>query len=128
MQDIFFKETSMKKFLAIYTGTPTSAGSKKWDSMSEADQKKKTQQGMEAWIQWGKKHEKFILEGGGPLGKTKKIDGSGISDIRNYMAAYAVVEAETHEAAAKMFINHPHFAIFPGDSVEIMEVLPVPSM
>jgi hypothetical protein len=25
-----------------------------------------------------------------------------------------------------MFENHPHFTIFPGDSVEIMECLPIP--
>ena len=118
----------MKKFLAIYTGTPDSASSKKWDAMSESEQKQKTQQGMEGWIQWGKNHGRFILENGGPLGKTKKINPSGISDIRNYMAAYTIVEAESHEAAAKMFINHPHFSIFPGDSVEIMEVMPVPTM
>ena len=39
----------------------------------------------------------------------------------------SVVRAETHEAAARMFENHPHFAIFPGDSVEIMECLPIPT-
>jgi len=32
----------------------------------------------------------------------------------------------THAAAARMFADHPHFAIFPGDSVEIMECLPIP--
>jgi hypothetical protein len=31
-----------------------------------------------------------------------------------------------HEAAAKLFENHPHFVIFPGESVEIMPVLPIP--
>ena len=29
-------------------------------------------------------------------------------------------------AAAKLFENHPHFTIFPGESVEIMPVLPIP--
>jgi hypothetical protein len=38
-----------------------------------------------------------------------------------------IVEAESHEAAARLFENHPHFAIFPGDSVEIMEFVPIPS-
>ena len=42
------------------------------------------------------------------------------------MAAYTVVQAESHEAAAKLFLNHPHFTIFPGDGVEIMECLPIP--
>ena len=37
-----------------------------------------------------------------------------------------MVRADSHEAAAKMFLNHPHFAIFPGDAVEVMEVLPIP--
>ena len=27
---------------------------------------------------------------------------------------------------AKLFEKHPHFTIFPGDSVEIMECLPIP--
>jgi len=42
------------------------------------------------------------------------------------MVGYVLVQAESHEAAAKMFERHPHFTIFPGDSVEIMEVLPIP--
>jgi hypothetical protein len=37
-----------------------------------------------------------------------------------------IVEAESHEAAAALFSEHPHFAVFPGDSVEIMECLPIP--
>jgi hypothetical protein len=37
-----------------------------------------------------------------------------------------VVRAESHEAAVKLFENHPHFAIFPGDGVEVMPVLPIP--
>ena len=49
-----------------------------------------------------------------------------VSDARNNLAAYTIVQAESHEAAAKIFENHPHFAIFPGDSVEIMECLPLP--
>jgi hypothetical protein len=49
-----------------------------------------------------------------------------VSDIKNSMTGYVVVQAESHEAAAGMFKNHPHFAIFPGDSVEIMECLPMP--
>jgi hypothetical protein len=65
---------------------------------------------------------------GGPLGRTKRASASGVSDMRNNLTGYTIVQAESHEAAAKMFENHPHFAIFPGDSVEIMEVLPIPGM
>jgi hypothetical protein len=77
-------------------------------------------------MKWGTTHAKSIVVEGGPLGKTKRVSPQGVSDITNTMTGYVVVQAESHEAAAKMFENHPHFTIFPGDSVEIMEVLPIP--
>jgi hypothetical protein len=42
------------------------------------------------------------------------------------MSGFVIVKAESHEEAAKMFENHPQFTIFPGDGVEVMEVLPIP--
>ncbi len=63
---------------------------------------------------------------GQPLGKTKKITQSGVTDVSNEMGAFTIVSADSHEAAAKLFENHPHFAIFPGESVEVMPVLPIP--
>jgi len=36
--------------------------------------------------------------------------------------------AAASEAAAKMFQNHPHSSIFPGDGVEIMEELAIPGL
>jgi hypothetical protein len=63
---------------------------------------------------------------GGPLGKTKKVTQRGAEDTSNNMGAFMVVHADSHEAAAKLFEEHPHFTIFPGDSVEIMPVLPIP--
>jgi hypothetical protein len=67
-----------------------------------------------------------IVSMGGPLGKTKKVSEHGITDTGNEMGAFIVVRADSHEAAAKLFENHPHFTIFPGESVEVMPVLPIP--
>jgi hypothetical protein len=39
--------------------------------------------------------------------------------VTNELGAFVVVRADSHEAAAKMFENHPHFTIFPGETVEI---------
>jgi hypothetical protein len=114
----------MKKFLAVYTGT--SQAMEKWKALNEGVAKEKTEKGIKAWGDWGKKYGKQIKEMGGPLGVTKKVDAKGISDINNHMSAFTVVEAESHEAAAKMFIEHPHFTIFPGDGVEIMEIKAIP--
>ena len=81
---------------------------------------------MNGWMEWSTENAKSIVDGGGPLGKTKRINAKGISDAKNEICAYTIVRAESHEAAARLFLNHPHFMIFPGDSVEIMECLPIP--
>jgi hypothetical protein len=68
----------------------------------------------------------IIVETGGPLGKTKLVGPQGVSDIRNNMSGYVVIKAESHDAAAKLFEKHPSFSIFPGEAVEIMEIMPIP--
>jgi hypothetical protein len=116
----------MKKFLAIYLGSPTALEKSGWNTMDESKRKKLEASGMKAWGEWMMTHQAAIVEPGGPLGKTKRTAAKGIADSKNSMAGYVVVQAESHEAAAKMFEHHPHFTIFPGDSVEIMECLPIP--
>jgi F420-dependent methylenetetrahydromethanopterin dehydrogenase len=83
--------------------------------------------GMAAWEKWMSDHARQVVDSGGPLGKTKKTSKAGVAEAQNAVAGYVIVEADSHDAAARMFLNHPHFAIFPGDSVEIMEVLPIPT-
>lgn len=114
----------MKKFMAVYMGSP--AGRVEWDKLDERKRKEREAAGMKAWGDWVATHQAAIVEMGGPLGKTKLTNAKGISDIKNLLTGYTVVQAESHDAAARMFTNHPHFAIFPGDSVEIMECLPIP--
>jgi hypothetical protein len=43
------------------------------------------------------------------------------------MMLYAIVEAESHEAAAKTFEGHPHLQI-PQASIEVMEISPLHGM
>jgi hypothetical protein len=116
----------MKKFLAIFTGTPEARGKAGWDSMDETKRKELEKKGIAAWGEWMQTHHSSVVETGGPVGKTKRIGPGGITDIRNNIAGYVVVQAESHQAAAQLFIHHPHFAIFPGDAVEVMECLPIP--
>ena len=116
----------MRKFLAIYTGSQAAREKSGWDKLSDADRKQIERRGIQAWMDWGRTHQAAIVETGAPLGKTKRAGPDGVSDIKNAMAGYVVVQAESHEAAAKMFEGHPHFTIFPGDGVEIMECLALP--
>lgn len=109
----------MKNFLAIYMGHMNAQVTRPDDATIA--------KGMAAWQKWMTDHADAVVVTGGPLGKTKKVDKSGISDTRNAMTGYVVVRAESHEAAARMFEGHPHFAIFPGAGVEVMECPPIPT-
>lgn len=115
----------MKKFLAIYRGNPMK-GNEEWNNLSEDESKVRIQQGMEAWGKWMQDYASNIIDPGGPLGKTLQVNNDGISSIVNRDCGYVIIEAATHEEAAKKFLKHPHFSIFPGENVEIMECLPIP--
>jgi hypothetical protein len=113
-------------YLAVFLGSKTSPRMKAWMALPEAERRAKEREGMAAWKAWVEKHQAVISAMGGPLGKTKKVSASGIEDVGNEIGAFTVVRAETHAAAAKLFEGHPHFTIFPGESVEIMPILPIP--
>jgi hypothetical protein len=113
-------------YLAVFLGSKISPKMTAWNALPEEQRRAKEREGMAAWKAWVEEHQDAILGMGGPLGKTKKVTQRGIDDVSNEMGAYTVVRAESHEAAAKLFKNHPHFVIFPGESVEIMPILPIP--
>ena len=114
-------------YLAVFLGSKTSPRMQAWMALPEAERRAKEQEGIAAWKAWVAKHQAAVSVMGGPLGKTKKITARGSEDVSNEMGAFAVVRAESHAAAAKLFENHPHFAIFPGESVEVMPILPIPA-
>jgi len=115
----------MKRYLAVFTGSPAAMAS--WEALPQAERQQRQTQGMAAWKKWASDNAAAIVEMGGPLSRTKLVSRSGVSDIRNNLAAFTIVQAESQEAAARLFLNHPHFTLFPGEGVEVMEVLPVPA-
>lgn len=115
----------MKRFLAVFTGSPDAMA--RWQTLSDAERRTRQADGVAAWKKWASDHSGSIVEIGGPLSRTKLVSNAGVTDIRNHLAAFTVVHAESQEAAARLFLGHPHFTIFPGEGVEVMEVLPVPT-
>ena len=113
-------------YLAVFHGSKTSPRRAAWDALPEADRRAKEREGMGAWKAWIERNHEAIVDMGGPLGKTKRATQRGVEDTSNSLSAFTLVRADSHEAAAKLFEGHPHFAIFPGDSVEIMPVLAIP--
>jgi len=115
----------MKTYLAVFLGKPEAM--KAWKGLPESERKDREKRGIGAWHEWVAKNKSAVAEMGSPLGKTKRTDKNGISDARNELGGWIVVKANSQEEAAKLFLNHPHFTIFPGDRIEVMECLPMPS-
>ncbi len=115
----------MKTFLAVFTTASNERA--QWEALDEQTRNDRAKAGMIAWHKWMADHQDILVDHGGPLGKTKKASTAGVHDVSNNLGGYVKVRAESHEAAAKLFENHPSFAIFPGEGVEVMEVLPIPT-
>jgi hypothetical protein len=113
----------MKKFMVLYM-----ANGAEFESMMKNATPEQQKKGMEAWMKWMGDHKASLVDGGAPLGKTKRVDAKGASDTRNDVGGYSIVQAETADGAAKLFgKDHPHLQI-PGAWVEVMEVRHVPGM
>jgi hypothetical protein len=113
----------MKKFLVLYM-----AKGAEFEKMMKNATPEQQKKGMEAWMKWMGDHKASIVEGGAPLGKTKKVDLKGASDTKNDIGGYSIVQAETAGAATKIFgKDHPHLQM-PGAWIEVIEVMHVPGM
>lgn len=111
----------MKKYFALYLAPI--AEIEKWMAKTTPEEMKAS---MEEWMKWMKDHEGIFSDVGAPLGKTKRLTAEGISDTKNDVTGYSIVEAETHEEAVKKLQGHPHLQI-PGGSIEVMGVTEMPA-
>ena len=91
-----------------------------WQKLPEAERKTQELQMQSQWNAWMSEHKGFLTETAG-VGKPKRITSKGIEDSRNDIMMYSFVEAESLEAAADMFKNHPHFGI-PDGWIEVMPI------
>ncbi len=107
----------MPRFLAVYTMKPENVV--RFRALPKAEQDAVDAAGLPQWVAWEKANAASLRDRG-MVGKTKRITKDGIVDAQNDICGYVVVEAGSIDGAAKLFANHPHFAIFPGDGVDIM--------
>ena len=113
----------MKKFVTLFM--VKNADLQAMMKTATPEQHKK---GMEGWMKWMNEHQAALVDGGAPLGKTKRVDAKGASDITNDVCGYSIIQAESADAAARMFgKDHPHLQM-PGAWVEIIEIMPIPGM
>ena len=44
----------------------------------------------------------------------------GVEGAVNTICGYEVMEADDLDAAAAIFVGHPHLTVFPGDAVDVL--------
>ena len=99
----------MKKFLVTYLAPASVIDD--WKK-TEPEQRKAAEEKMMAeWKTWMSEHAKVFADKGAGVGKTKRVTAQGVSDTKNDVMLYAIVEAESHDAAARIFDRHPHLQI-----------------
>ncbi|HWU18193.1 MAG TPA: hypothetical protein VN155_10965 [Devosia sp.] len=114
----------MPRFLAVYTMKPEDLA--RFRSLPKSEQDAVDAQGLQQWAAWEEKNAASFPDRGGMVGRTTRVTKDGIAPATNPFCGYIIVEAATIEAAARLFENHPHFAIFPGDGVDIMPFITEP--
>ncbi len=79
---------------------------------------------MAEWDAWmATNHSHFVSTAG--AGKTKLVTKGSVVDSKNDVMLFSIVEAESHEAAADLFKDHPHFGI-PDGTIEVMPMSSIP--
>lgn len=110
-------------YLAVFLSNKSSQRWQAWYAMTEDERSAKIEIGLAALRAWDEAHQADIVYSGGPLGPTKRTSADGIADVVNELTVFVVVRAPSHQDAAKLFEGHPHFTIFPCDSVDVMPLL-----
>jgi hypothetical protein len=92
----------------------------------EAERKEAEGKMQADWQTWAAANASSVTETAG-AGKTKRITKDGIADVKNDIMMTSIAEADSDDAAAKLFANHPHFGI-PEASIEVMPLNYLPGM
>jgi hypothetical protein len=109
----------MKKFLAVFVA-PLASYDKMKEQMSKMTPEQK-KAGMAKWKEWMDAHKADIVDPGAPVGSAKRVSKSGVSDMRNEIGGYMIVQAESAEKAAEIFKDAPHGEI-ENAVVDVMEM------
>ena len=113
----------MQKYLVLYLAPAAVLAD--WAKTDPGQRKVAEEKMQDEWRHWMKNHDKMLADQGGGVGKTKRISAKGLSEGKNDIMLYSIVEAQSQDAAAKSFQNHPHLQI-PEASIEVMAINPMP--
>ena len=108
----------MSRFLVLYL-TPASV-LEEWMNKDPEERKAEEAKMGADWNAWTEKNGSMVMETNG-AGKTKRVTPDGVADVKNDVMMYSIVEADSQEAAAAIFVDHPHLQI-PQATIDIMAI------
>ena len=112
----------MKKFMALYMAPAATIAETMRTTTPE-----QMQAGMEQWMEWRRKNQNSVVDLGTPLGKTKRIAAAGVSDTRNEITGYSIVQGDSLDSVARIFRDHPHLQMS-GATVDLLECMEISGM
>jgi hypothetical protein len=111
----------MKYFTVLYIAPVNTLD--EWMKKPETERKEVEAKMQQEWGTWLSEHKDAVLNTIS-FGVTKRVSKNGIEDARNGLMLSSYVAAESLEAVAELFKDHPHLGI-PGATIEIMEARPM---
>lgn len=114
-------DTAVKKFMVFFS-IPL-ATMTEWQKTEPQQREASEKKMMQDWATWSAAHAEMIqsTEVGG---KTKNVVATAVSDTRNDIVLYSLVQGASHDAVAQAYQSHPHLQI-PNASIQVMEVKPM---
>lgn len=97
-----------------------------WMAKPEEERKEGEAKFMQEWNDWLASHKDSVLKTIS-MGKTKVVTAGGVEDVRSEYMMSSYVQAESLEAAAEIFKNHPHLKMGQG-RIEIVETKEMDTM
>ena len=110
---------AMGKFLAVLNGAADDADKAEFTEQQRSEF-------MNAWAAWAQRNQHALVDPGAPLFRKKLVTVQGVEDFTDSKTGYAIVEAESHDDAVRLFSDHPHIALIPGNSIEVLECPSIP--
>lgn len=111
----------MNKYYVVFK-IPAASMDDWMNSVSAEERQKQMDQIMKGWQEWQEKYQAAIVDNGSPLGKTKTVTKDGITDTRNDLNYFMVIQAASHDEAAKIVSENPHVQMIPTSSADVMDV------
>lgn len=110
----------MAKFMILYC-SPESAR----DMMTNATPEQ-MKAGMDAWMAWAGKAGDAVVDLGAPTEHATHA-GAGSLPGAEEITGYSILQGDSAAAITAVLDGHPHLDM-PGNTIEVLEMLPMPGM